>query len=93
MQNKQGDDGGLAEGRYSGVSRVASDDEQLDRLVAGAYFFRELSYEQWGQYVMARAEYFEAASRDRATAAERFFAQVPFVREIVERDKAATEDA
>ncbi|GAA1622709.1 hypothetical protein [Georgenia ruanii] len=61
------------------------DAEEVDRLVAGTYYFRGISPAQWAEYVGARAslDVVPAASR-----AEQLMELLPFVADLVARDRA-----
>ncbi len=61
------------------------DAEEVDRLVAGAYFFRGITSSQWAEYVGARASVDAVPSALRA---ERLMTLLPFVAALVERDRA-----
>ena len=52
----------------------------VDRLVAGAFFFRELTAAQWDEYVSARV----ALRRTPGAIVD----ELDFVAELVERDRA-----
>ncbi|PFG41130.1 hypothetical protein ATJ97_3678 [Georgenia soli] len=52
----------------------------VDRLVAGAFFFRELTAAQWDEYVSARV----ALRRTPGALVD----ELDFVAELVERDRA-----
>ena len=67
------------------------DDEGIDRLVAGAYFFRAVTQEQWVEYVMARAGYYALPEPRRSAERERFVSRLPFLRDLIEQDRAGDE--
>lgn len=61
------------------------DGEEVDRLVAGTYYFRGISPAQWAEYVGARASLDVLPSASRA---EQLMELLPFVAELVARDRA-----
>jgi hypothetical protein len=61
------------------------DAEEVDRLVAGAYYFRAITSTQWAEYVGARAGVEAVPSALRAP---RLMTLLPFVAALVERDRA-----
>ncbi|KAE8764138.1 hypothetical protein [Georgenia thermotolerans] len=61
------------------------DGEAVDRLVAGTYYFRGISPAQWAEYVGARASLDALSSASRA---EQLMELLPFVAELVARDRA-----
>ncbi|WP_127128653.1 hypothetical protein [Georgenia sp. SYP-B2076] len=70
------------------ISDEQRGDEALDRLVAGAYFFRAVTHEQWVEFVAARAGFYALPEVRRGAERERFVARLPFVQELIERDRA-----
>lgn len=61
------------------------DAEEVDRLVAGTYYFRGISPAQWAEYVGARASLDVVPPGLRA---EQLMELLPFVAELVARDRA-----